>query len=138
MTIRYARPFGITLIAILGFLVALFFIAAGALMLDDPSGVAAEIDEPDLDEDDIKLAGYITLAIGIFALLMAIGFWTTQTWAWILGILITLSVIAFSAYTLYTIGLQTESYGDVAGVVGGLIILGYLLFDKDVRLAFSD
>ena len=138
MTVKYARPFGVTLLAIVGFLVALFLIAAGALILDDPAGMTAEIDDPDISEDDVKMAGYIALAIGIFALLMAIGFWTTQTWAWILGILITLAVIGYSAYILYTIGLQDETYGDVGVVVGGLIMLGYLLFDKDVRLAFSD
>ncbi len=138
MTVKYARPFGVTLLAIVAFLVALFLIAAGALILDDPAGMTAEIDDPDISEDDVKLAGYIALAIGIFALLMAIGFWTTQTWAWILGILITLSVIGYSAYILYTIGLQDETYGDVGVVIGGLIMLGYLLFDKDVRLAFSD
>ena len=138
MTVKYARPFGVTLLAIVGFLVALFLIAAGALILDDPAGMTAEIDDPDISEDDVKMTGYIALAIGIFALLMAIGFWTTQTWAWILGILITLAVIGYSAYILYTIGLQEKTYGDVGVVVGGLIMLGYLLFDKDVRLAFSD
>ena len=105
-------------------------------MLDDPAGVAEEIE--DVTEDDVKLAGYVAIAIGIFALLMAIGFWLTQTWAWVLGILITLAVIGFSAYELYIIGLESETYGSVAGVFVGLIILGYLLFDKDVRLAFSD
>jgi len=105
-------------------------------MIDDPSGIAKEIE--DVSESDIKNAGYVTIAIGIFALLMAIGFWLTLSWARALGILITLAVIVFSAYQLYLIGLESETYGSVAGVVIGLIILGYLLFDKDVKLAFSD
>lgn len=138
MSVKYARPLGVTIIAILGFLVAIFLIMGGVAMLDDPAGVAEEIDDPDIDEDDVKMAGYITLAIGIFALFMAIGFWTTQTWAWVLGILITLAVIVFNAYQLYNLGLESETYGAVAAVIGGLIIMGYLIFDRDVRLAFSD
>ncbi|MEX2738637.1 MAG: DUF2127 domain-containing protein [Candidatus Wukongarchaeota archaeon] len=136
MGVKYARPAGITIISILGFLVALFLLAVGAMMIDDPSGIAEEIE--DVTESDIKNAGYVTIAIGIFALLMAIGFWLTLSWARALGILITLAVIVFSAYQLYLIGLESETYGSVAGVVIGLIILGYLLFDKDVKLAFSD
>jgi hypothetical protein len=136
MGVKYARPAGITIISILGFLVALFLLAVGAMMIDDPSGIAKEIE--DVSESDIKNAGYVTIAIGIFALLMAIGFWLTLSWARALGILITLAVIVFSAYQLYLIGLESETYGSVAGVVIGLIILGYLLFDKDVKLAFSD
>ncbi len=136
MGVKYARPAGITIISILGFLVALFLLAVGAMMIDDPSGIAEEIE--DVTESDVKNAGYVTIAIGIFALLMAIGFWLTLSWARALGILITLAVIVFSAYQLYLIGLESETYGSVAGVVIGLIILGYLLFDKDVKLAFSD
>ncbi|MEX2721609.1 MAG: DUF2127 domain-containing protein [Candidatus Wukongarchaeota archaeon] len=136
MGVKYARPAGITILSILGFLVALFLLAVGAMMIDDPSGIAEEIE--DVTESDIKNAGYVTIAIGIFALLMAIGFWLTLSWARALGILITLAVIVFSAYQLYLIGLESETYGSVAGVVIGLIILGYLLFDKDVKLAFSD
>jgi hypothetical protein len=136
MGVKYARPAGITIISILGFLVALFLLAVGAMMIDDPSGIAKEIE--DVSESDIKNAGYVTIAIGIFALLMAIGFWLTLSWARALGILITLAVIVFSAYQLYLIGLESETYGSVAGVVIGLIILGYLLLDKDVKLAFSD
>ncbi len=136
MGVKYARPAGITIISILGFLVALFLLAVGAMMIDDPSGIAKEIE--DVTESDVKNAGYVAIAIGIFALLMAIGFWLTLSWARALGILITLAVIAFSAYELYLVGLESETYGSVAGVVIGLIILGYLLFDKDVKLAFSD
>ncbi len=136
MGVKYARPAGITIISILGFLVALFLLAVGAMMIDDPSGIAEEIE--DVSESDVKNIGYVIIAIGIFALLMAIGFWFTLSWARVLGILITLAVIASSAYELYLIGLESETYGSVAGVVIGFIILGYLLFDKDVQLAFSD
>ncbi|MFX0163531.1 MAG: hypothetical protein ACFE68_09435 [Candidatus Hodarchaeota archaeon] len=138
MGVKYARPLGVSIIAILGFIVALFLLLAGYLMVDDPSGVAAEIDDPDISADDVETAGYVTLVIGFFALLMAIGFWLTQTWAWILGILITLAVIGLAAYTLYTVGLEEETYGDAAAVFIGFIILGYLLFDKDVKAAFTD
>ena len=69
---------------------------------------------------------------------MAIGFWLTQTWAWILGVLITLAIIGLAAYSLYTVGLEEETYGDAIAVGLGFIILGYLLFDKDVKACFTD
>ncbi len=138
MGLKYARPLGVSIIAILGFIVALFLLMAGYAMVDDPSGIAAEINDPDVTADDVETAGYITLVIGIFALLMAIGFWLTQTWAWVLGVLITLAIIGLAAYTLYTVGLEEETYGDAVAVGLGFIILGYLLFDKDVKACFTD
>jgi hypothetical protein len=118
------RPLGITIIAILMFIQAIFEIVVGIFsffgnIISNPlSGL---------------LVGWIPLAVGVFIFFLAWGLWTLRPWAyWATLILEIVNIVLhFLGYN------QTHSiFAIISGGIISIIIVIYLLVDRNVRRAF--
>ncbi len=118
------RPLGITIIAILLFIQAIFEIVGGIFsflghIIHNPlSGL---------------LVGWVPLAIGVLVLILAWGLWTLKPWAyWATLILEIVNIV------LHLFGFsQTHSlFAIISGGIISIIIVIYLLVDPNVRRAF--
>jgi hypothetical protein len=118
------RPLGITIIAILMFIQAIFEIVVGIFsffgsIIHNPlSGL---------------LVGWFPLAIGILVFFLAWGLWTLKPWAyWGTLILEIINIV------LHFLGYgQTHSiFAIISGGIISIIIVIYLLVDRNVRRAF--
>mgnify|MGYP001060485344 CR=1 FL=1 len=104
------RPFGVTILAILEILSALFLLGAGALMLVAAGfigGVVGEIPEaPEIP----GLAGLVTgvliaigivmVILGLIAFFIAYGLWTGKGWAWTLCLIFSIIGLIISILSL--------------------------------------
>ena len=118
------RPLGITIIAILLFIQAIFEIVVGIF-----SFFANIIRNP----VDGLLVGWVPLAIGILVFFLAWGLWTLKPWAyWATLILEIVNIVLhFLGYN------QTHSiFAIISGGIISIIIVIYLLVDRNVRRAF--
>ena len=118
------RPLGITIIAILMFIQAIFEIVVGIFsffgnLISNPlSGL---------------LVGWIPLAVGVLIFILAWGLWTIRPWAyWATLILEIVNIVLhFFGYN------QTHSiFAFISGGIISIIIVIYLLVDGNVRRAF--
>jgi hypothetical protein len=118
------RPLGITIIAILLFIQAIFEIVVGIFsffgnIIKNPlSGL---------------LVGWVPLAIGVLVFILAWGLWTLKPWAyWATLILEIVNIV------LHFLGFsQTHSiFAIISGGIISIIIVIYLLVDRNVRRAF--
>ena len=118
------RPLGITIISILLFIQAIFEIVGGFFaffgsVIHNPlSGL---------------LVGWVPLAIGVLVFILAWGLWTLKPWAyWATLILEIVNIV------LHLFGFsQTHSlFAIVSGGIISIIIVIYLLVDRNVRSAF--
>ena len=119
------RPFGITIIAILLFISAIvqiifgIFALLGLTLVSPLAGL---------------LIGWIPLAIGILSFIFAWGSWTLQSWAYWATVILEIVNIAIN---LFGLGQPRHSIGGiVSGRLISLIILIYMLVDRNVRVAF--
>lgn len=118
------RPLGITIIAIILFIQAIFEIVVGIFaffgnIIRNPlAGL---------------LVGWLPLAIGILLFILARGLWTLRPWAyWATLILEIVNIVLhFLGYN------QTHSlFAIISGGIISIIIVIYLLVDGNVRRAF--
>lgn len=119
------RPLGITIIAILLFIQAIFQIVLGIfsffghLIRNPLAGL---------------LVGWFPLVIGILLLILAQGLWTLKPWAyWATLVLEIVNIV------LHFFGYQ-QSHSIFAIISGGIIsiiVVIYLLVDRNVRRAFQ-
>ena len=119
------RPLGITIIAILLFISAIFEIIGGFFAF-----IGTTLASP----AEGLLLGWIPLAIGIVTLIVAWGLWTLKPWAyWVTLIVEIISIIS----NLFNFGQTHHSaFGVIGGSLVSIIIVIYLLVDGNVRRAF--
>ena len=118
------RPLGITIIAILLFIQAIFEIIVGIF-----SFFASIIHNPLAG----LLVGWIPLIVGVLLFILAWGLWTLRPWAyWATLILEIVNIVLhFLGYN------QTHSiFAIISGGIISIIIVIYLLVDGNVRRAF--
>ncbi len=118
------RPLGITIISILLFIQAIvesiggFFSFFGSVIHNPLSGL---------------LVGWVPLAVAILLFILAWGLWTLKPWAyWVTLILEIVNIV------LHFLGYgQTHSiFAIISGGIISIIIVIYLLVDRNVRRAF--
>lgn len=115
------RPLLVTLIAIIYLLMALVFLAAAALSL---GGIELEID---MSEELLSLFGGSSLILGLFLLVISIGFFRGWSIFWYLGVIVTVISLLLSAATILS-----GSIGSVIPTLVLLIVLLYL-FKRNVK-----
>jgi len=118
------RPLGITIIAVLMFIQAIFEIVVGFF-----SFFGSVIHDP----MSIFLVAWIPLIMGILLFILAWGLWTLKPWAyWATLILEIVNIV------LHFLGYgQTHSiFAIMSGGLISIIIVIYLLVDGNVRRAF--
>jgi uncharacterized membrane protein (DUF2068 family) len=106
MLSRMRRPLGVTIIAIL--------VAIG--------GIAQII-------FGLQFLGIIAVVLGILTLVLAWGLWTLQPWAfW--------STIILEAINAVENLLNIRYGGSIIGLLIPVVIIAYMLLDRNVRVAF--
>ena len=115
------RPLLVTLIAVVYLLVALVFLAAAALSL---GGIELEMD---MSEELLSLFGGSSLILGLFLLVVSIGFFRGWSIFWYLGVIVTVISLLLSAATILS-----GSMGSIIPTLVLLIVLLYL-FKRNVK-----
>ena len=115
------RPLLVTLIAVIYLLMALVFLAAAALSL---GGIELEID---MSEELLSLFGGSSLILGLFLLVISIGFFRGWSIFWYLGVIVTVISLLLSAATVLS-----GSMGSIIPTLVLLIVLLYL-FKRNVK-----
>ncbi len=120
------RPLGISIISVLLFISAIVEIFFGLFILFATifTNLLAAL-----------LVGWIPLAIGVISLILAWGLWTLKPWAfWATIILEVINIVIH----LFSLGQANHSLGNIfGGGIISLIILIYMLVDRNVRQAFQ-
>ena len=122
------RPLGISIIAILLFIQAVLGILFGIIVL---------VGSVFVNFWAALLVGWIPLAIGVLAFLLAWGLWTLKPWAY-WGTLV-VEIVNILIHFFGFLGLpQTHSaLAVISGGIVSIIIVIYLLADRNVRRAFQ-
>ena len=119
------RPFGISVIAIILFIQAVFEIIVGIF-----SFLGHLVTSPITG----LLVGWIPLVMGILLLILARGLWALRPWAyWVTLVLEIVNIV------LHFLGYQ-QGHSLFAVISGGfisIIVVIYLLVDRNVRRAFQ-
>ena len=115
------RPLLVALIAVVYLLVALVFLAAAALSL---GGMELEMD---MSEELLSLFGGSSLILGLFMLVVSIGFFRGWSIFWYLGVIVTFISLLLSAATVLS-----GSMGSIIPTLVLLIVLLYL-FKRNVK-----
>lgn len=125
-----SRPTGITILAVLSLLASLPALVAGLALV----GVATFVQAVPVTDTFMYAVGAGTLIYAGLSLVLAYGFWTMRSWAWMVGIgLQILGII--TAISQYSAG--DRLLGSlITGIVFPALILFYL-YRPNVRAAFG-
>lgn len=108
------RPLGVSIIAVLNWIVGVLAIIAGfgALTI-------------------IPLLGIVSLLLGAFAIYVGYGLWTLLDWAWMVAVILQLLNVISNGFQLLSGELSA-----VWGLIISFIVLAYL-YSTDVKEAFD-
>ena len=125
-TIR-KRPLGITIIAILLFISAVIEIIGGISSVrgTTPTGTVSDV-----------LLGWFPLAIGVIALILAWGLWTLKSWAYWGTLIAEIVLILVHFFGFLGLPRTHSALAVISGGIVSIIIVLYLLIDRNVRRAF--
>ena len=112
------RPLLVTLIAVIYLLMALVFLAAAALSL---GGIELEID---MSEGLLSLFGGSSLILGLFLLVISIGFFRGWSIFWYLGVIVTVISLLLSAATDASTAFETLPLDDHLPILRNIIYAG--------------
>ena len=121
------RPLGITIIAILLFISAVIEILGGlsSVMGAPPTGTLSDV-----------LLGWFPLILGIIELVLAWGLWTLKSWAYWATLLAEIVIILVHFFGFLGLPRTHSVLAVISGGVISILIVLYLLIDRNVRRAF--
>jgi hypothetical protein len=122
------RPLGITIIAILLFISALIEIIGG---------ISSVIGTPLTSTISEVLLGWFPLALGVIELVLAWGLWTLKPWAYWGTLVVEIVNILIHFFGFLGLPRTHSALAVVSGGIISIIIVIYLLVDRDVRRAFQ-
>ena len=121
------RPLGITIIAILLFISAIIEIIGGisSVIGTTPTGTLSDV-----------LLGWFPLAMGVIELVLAWGLWTLKPWAYWGTLLVEIVNILIHFFGFLGLPRTHSALAVISGGIVSIIIVIYLLADRNVRRAF--
>jgi uncharacterized membrane protein HdeD (DUF308 family) len=127
MATRRKRPLGITIIAILLFISAIIEIIGGISSVAGTSltGTTSAV-----------LLGWFPLILGVVELLLAWGLWTLKPWAYWGTLLAEILIILVYFFGFLGLPRTHSALAVISGGIVSIIIVIYLLVDRNVRRAF--
>ena len=125
----HKRPLGITIIAILLFISAIIEIVGGI------SSVAGS---PSAGTINDVLLGWFPLILGIIELLLAWGLWTLKPWAYWGTLVVEIVIILVHFFGFLGLPRTHSALAVISGGVVSILIVLYLLIDRNVRRAFQN
>jgi len=122
------RPFGITILAILMFISAVIEIIGGltSVIGNTPTGTASDV-----------LLGWFPLVLGVVTLILAWGLWTLKPWAYWGTLVVEIVNILIHFFGFLGLPKTHSALAVISGGVISIIIVIYLLVDRNVRRAFQ-
>ena len=145
---KAGRPLGIAILAVLDIICGIAALIGGIVL----AAVSTIVDEPEIEDairDAMTSAGVtnveaildilatVLIVLGVFICIMGLvaivvgwGFWTGKQWAWILGVILFIVSIVFSAVGM------VWAPTNVIGVIIDAVIL-YYLFRPNVKAWFG-
>jgi len=126
------RPVGVTIIAVLDIIVGLL-VLIGAILGFLGLGLAGE-HIPRVIDAVAGIALGVALILGIAALVIGWGLWTLKRWAFWATVVLEILTIADHLLAWFTHHISIASL--IANIVIPVIIVVYLLADRNVREAF--
>ena len=122
------RPFGITIISILMFISAVIEIIGGltSVIGNPPTGTASDV-----------LLGWFPLVLGVITLILAWGLWTLKPWAYWGTLVVEIVNILIHFFGFLGLPKTHSALAVISGGVISIIIVIYLLVDRNVRRAFQ-
>jgi uncharacterized membrane protein (DUF2068 family) len=125
-----SRPLGVTILAILALIAAIPALISGLALV----GVATFGTDVPVPDTFMYAVGAGTLLYAGLSLVLAYGFWTTQSWAWVAG----LALQAIGIVTAVSQFANGERYlaSMIAGLILPVVIVIYLLQPR-VKAAFD-
>jgi hypothetical protein len=125
-----SRPLGVTILAVLALIAAIPALFGGLALV----GVATFGTEVPVPDTFMYAVGAGTLLYAGLSLVLAYGFWTTRSWAWVAG----LALQAIGILTAVSQFANGERYlaSMIAGLVLPVVIVIYLLQPR-VKAAFD-
>ena len=122
------RPLGITLIAILLFISAVIEIIGGlsSVIGTIPTGTISDV-----------LLGWFPLIMGIIELILAWGLWTLKPWAYWGTLVVEILNILIHFFGFLGLPRTHSALAVISGGIVSIIIVIYLLVDRNVRRAFQ-
>jgi len=127
------RPFIVTIISILMFVIGLFNLLIGAVVLVDRNDDQFLADA-DATTSQVTTLGAVLVVVGLLSILVSTGLWTGSRLARAAAALVALGQISTGVYTLVALDSDERSSG-IGMIVGSLILL-YLLFGTDKAKKF--
>ncbi|HZR38537.1 MAG TPA: hypothetical protein VFB12_00360 [Ktedonobacteraceae bacterium] len=121
------RPLGITIIAILLFISAVIEILGGlsSVMGAPPTGTLSDV-----------LLGWFPLILGIIELVLAWGLWTLKSWAYWATLIAEIVIILVHFFGFLGLPRTHSVLAVISGGIISILIVLYLLLDRNVRRAF--
>jgi hypothetical protein len=122
------RPLGITIISILLFISAVIGIIGGlsSVIGYRPTGTVSDV-----------LLGWFPLVLGIIALVLAWGLWTLKPWAYWGTLVVEIVNILVHFFGFLGLPRTHSALAIISGGIVSIIIVIYLLVDRNVRRAFQ-
>jgi len=122
------RPLGITIIAILLFISAVIEIIGGisSVIGTTPTGTMSDV-----------LLGWFPLAMGVIELVLAWGLWTLKPWAYWGTLVVEIVNILIHFFGFLGLPRTHSALAVISGGIVSIIIVIYLLADRNVRRAFQ-
>ncbi len=126
------RPLGVTIIAILAIIVGIIAVIGGILGFLGIGLAGAQI--PKVIDAAAIVALILLLIFGVANLVVGWGLWTLKAWAFWITVMVELLTIAdhIFGWLVHRIGLGSL----IADIVIPVIIVVYMLADRNVREAF--
>ena len=122
------RPLGITIISILLFISAFIGTIGGlsSVIGNRPTGTVSDV-----------LLGWFPLVLGIIALVLAWGLWTLKPWAYWGTLVVEIVNILVHFFGFLGLPRTHSALAIISGGIVSIIIVIYLLVDRNVRRAFQ-